>query len=84
MNYQKEFENSKEEVQNKLAEGLPTLIRNINNKKQIVEYLRNMKNEPSVNILNRINKIAIKKEDYETCEALNIYSKEREIILKTV
>jgi hypothetical protein len=40
-----------------------------------------MKNEPTIDILKRINKLAIDKEDYETCEALKIYSKNRGIKL---
>lgn len=81
MNYQKEFDKLYEETQDKLAGGISTLIRSINNKKLIVEFLENMKKQPTLDVLKRINKIAIEKEDFETCEALKEYSNEREIKL---
>jgi hypothetical protein len=81
MNLQEEMDKLYNEVQDKLANGISTLIRSINDKDKIVEFLKNMKNQPTVDVIKRINKIAIEKEDYETCEALKEYSKEREIKL---
>lgn len=43
-----------------------------------------MKIKPTIDIIKRIKKIAIEKEDYETCEALKEYSKQRGINLKYV
>lgn len=76
MNQQEQIDKLYNEVQDKFAEGISTLIRNINNKEKIVEFLRNMKNQPTIDVFKRINKIAIEKEDYETCEALKEYTKE--------
>lgn len=81
MNLQAEMDKLYNEAQDKLANGISTLIRSINDKEKIVEFLKNMKNQPTIDVLKRINKIAIEKEDYETCEALKEYSKEREIKL---
>ena len=81
MNLQAEMDKLYNEVQDKLANGISTLIRSINDKEKIMEFLKNMKNQPTIDVLKRINKIAIENEDYETCEALKEYSKEREITL---
>lgn len=74
MDIQKELDKLYNEVQNKLAEGISTIIRNINDKDKIVDFLKKMKNQPTENVVKRINKIAIEKEDYETCEALKEYA----------
>ncbi|MFV0530438.1 MAG: hypothetical protein ACK5MD_03275 [Flavobacteriales bacterium] len=81
MSLQEEMDKLFNLTQDKLAEGISALLRNINDKERRVEFLTNMKNEPSIDILKRINKIAIEKEDYETCEALKLYSKKRGITL---
>lgn len=81
MNYQEESEKLYNGIQDKFAEGISAIIRNINNKEQIVDYFKNMKNQPEIDILKRINKIAIEKEDYETCEALKEYSNQRGVNL---
>lgn len=81
MNQQKAIDKLYNKTQDKLAEGISTLIRNINDKEKIIEFLRSMKNQPTTAVLSRINKIAIEKEDYETCEALKEYSKEKGINL---
>jgi len=81
MNLQAEMDKLYNEVQDKLANGISTLIRSINDRVKIVEFLKSMNNQPTIDVLKRINKIAIEKEDYETCEALKEYSKEREIKL---
>lgn len=83
MNLQAEMDKLYNEVQDKFANGISTLIRSINDKEKIVEFLKNMKNQPTIDVLKRINKIAIENEDYETCEALKEYSKERGITLLT-
>ncbi|MFZ4860914.1 hypothetical protein ACL9RF_01880 [Sphingobacterium sp. Mn56C] len=83
MNFQTEMDKLYNEVQDKLASGISTIIRNINDKEKIVEFLINIKNQPTIDILKRINKIAIENEDYETCEALKEYSKAKGIILLT-
>lgn len=69
------------QTQDKLAEGISFLLRNINNKEKSVEFLKGMKKQPTINVLKRIKKIAIEKEDYETCEALKEYFKQRGINL---
>lgn len=74
-NFQEEMDKLYNEVQNKLASGISTIIRSINDKEKIVEFLINMKDQPTTIILKRINKIAIESEDYETCEAIKEYSK---------
>jgi len=38
-----------------------------------------MEKQPSIDILKRIYKIAIENEDYETCETIKTYSKEKGI-----
>ena len=81
MNLQEEMDKLYNEVQDKLANGISSLIRSINDKEKIVEFLGNMKDQPTIDVLKRINKIAIEKEDYETCKALKEYSKERKIKL---
>ncbi|MBK9299745.1 MAG: hypothetical protein IPN14_03775 [Bacteroidetes bacterium] len=81
MNLQEEMDKLYNETQNILANGISTLIRSINDSEKIVEFLKNMKDQPTIDTLKRINKIAIEKEDYETCEALKKYSKEKEIEL---
>ena len=81
MSQQEEMDKLFNQTQDKLAEGISALLRSINDKEKSVEFLTNMKKEPSIDILKRINKIAIEKEDYETCEALKLYSKKRGITL---
>lgn len=81
MNLQEEIDKLFNQTQDKLAEGISALLRSINNREKSVEFLTSMKNEPSIDVLKRINKIAIEKEDYETCEALKQYSEQREINL---
>jgi hypothetical protein len=81
MDYQKQMDDLVNQIQDKLAEGISAIIRNINNKDKIVEFLKNLKDQPSVETVRRINKIAIEKEDYETCEAIKEYSKEKGITL---
>lgn len=81
MNLQEKMDKLFNQTQDKLAEGISALLRSINNKEKSVEFLTNMKNEPSIDILKRINKIAIDKEDYETCEALKLYSINKGITL---
>lgn len=75
MNQQEEIDKLFNELQDKFAEGISTLIRSINNKEKIVEFLINMKEQPKTEVVKRINKIAIENEDYETCEAIKEYSK---------
>lgn len=75
MNFQAEMDKLYNEIQNKLASGISTIIRNINDKEKIVEFLINMKDQPTTEVLKRIIKIAIENEDYETCEAIKEYSK---------
>lgn len=53
----------------------------INDKEKIVEFLINMKDQPTTEVVKRINKIAIENEDYETCEALKEYSNLKDINL---
>lgn len=74
-NFQEEMDKLYNEVQNKLAGGISAIIRSINDKEKIIEFLINMKDKPTTEILKRINKIAIENEDYETCEAIKEYSK---------
>ena len=81
MDIQKEFEKLHNEIQNKFAEGISTIIRHINDKDKIVDFLKKMENQPTEEVLKRINKIAIIKEDYETCEALKEYATFRKINL---
>jgi len=81
MNYQNEMDKVFNQIQDKLAEGISALLRNINDKVKSVEALTKMENQPTEDVLKRINKIAIDKEDYETCEALRIYAKNRGIKL---
>jgi len=78
-NFQEEMDKLYNEVQNKLASGISTIIRSINDKEKIVEFLINMKDQPTIIVLKRINKIAIENEDYETCEAIKEYSKIKSI-----
>tara|TARA_R110002049_G_scaffold304604_2_gene500015 strand:- start:767 stop:1012 length:246 start_codon:yes stop_codon:yes gene_type:complete len=81
MNFQDEMDKLFNHAQDKFAERISALLRSINDKEKSFEALTNMENEPSIDILKRINKIAIAKEDYETCEALKLYSKNRGIKL---
>lgn len=81
MSYRKEFEKLFNQAQAGLAEGISSLLRSMEDKRQRLEALESMKNKPSVDILKRVNRIAIEKEDYETCEALKDYSKQRGINL---
>ena len=81
MDNKEELERKLNELADKFAEGISTLIRSINNKEKIIEFLKGMKNQLPIEILKRINKIAIEKEDYETCDALKEYSTERGLTL---
>jgi len=81
MNNQEELEKLYNSIQDKFSEGISIIIRNINNKNEIVEFLKNMENQPTIDVLKRINKIAIEREDYETCEALKEYSIQKNITL---
>ncbi len=78
MNFQDKLFN---QTQDKLAETISALMRSINDKEKSVEFLTNLKDVPSIDTLQRINKIATDKEDYETCEALKSYSIKRGITL---
>lgn len=81
MDLQEEKDKIYNEVQDKLAFAISTYIRKINDKEKIVEYLKSLESQPTIDVLKRINKIAIEKEDYETCAALKEYSKERKLKL---
>ena len=81
MNHQEEFDKLQNDLQNKFAEGISIIVRNINNKNRIVEFLKNLQNQPSIGVLKRINKIAIEREDYETCDALKEYANQKGINL---
>ena len=69
------------QTQDKLAEGISSIIRNINNKERIVAFLKNMKNQPTEDTLKRVNKIAFENEDYETCDAIKEYTNQRGLTL---
>ncbi|AEA44119.1 hypothetical protein [Fluviicola taffensis] len=79
MSHQEELNRAIEETQNKFAELISKMIRSINDKKSIVEFLNTKK--PPVEILKRINAIAIENEDYETCDAIKEYTIEHGINL---
>lgn len=81
MNFQTEMDKLYNEIQDKLATGISTIIRSINDKEKIVEFLINLKDQPTTEVLKRINKTAIENEDYETCEALKDYSNTKGINL---
>ena len=69
-------------AQNSLADLTSKFIRSRLSKKERIEFLHNLEEQPSVYILNRINKIALDNEDYETCEAIRIYANEKDILIE--
>jgi|GEM_PF-1516219 len=75
-NTEKELEKLFNQMQNKLAEGISTILRSIDTKEKRLNGLKSMKNVPSIDTLRRVHEIGIKKEDYETCEAVKEYCKE--------
>ena len=72
-----DFKKILNQTQDKLAETISTAIRDINDKEKIVDFLKQMDTQPTLDILKRINQIAIEKEDYETCETLKEYSNQK-------
>jgi len=81
MDIQNKIDKFYNEAQDNFAIIISNNIRSINNKEEIVEFLKNMESQPTIDVLMRINKIAIEKEDYETCAALKEYSKIRKFKL---
>lgn len=81
MEEQNELKKVLNQTQNKLAEGISTVMRSINNKEEIINYLTTMEKPPTIEMLKRINRIAIEKEDFETCQALIEYSNQKGITL---
>ena len=69
--------NKLSEAINMYAEVVSENIRNLKDKNERVTFLKNMKAPPSIKILKKVNEIAIEREDYETCEALEEYTKSR-------
>jgi hypothetical protein len=69
-----------EKVQHKLAEGISILLRNMDDKQQRIDTLNAIK-QPPAEVLKIVNQIAIEKQDFETCEALKIYSADKGIEL---
>lgn len=49
------------------------------NRKERIDAINKMESPPTLEILKRVNKIALQKEDYETCEAINEYCESRSI-----
>ncbi|UPZ36541.1 hypothetical protein MUB18_20860 [Sphingobacterium sp. PCS056] len=58
--------------QEKIAEAISALLRSIPEKDQRVEILT--QRNPPIEVLRLINKIADKKEDYETCAAIKQFA----------
>lgn len=69
-------------AQNSLAHLTSKFMRSRLSKKERIDFLHNLEEEPSIYILNRINKIALDNEDYETCEAIKIYANEKDILIE--
>lgn len=66
------------ELKKKLAGGVSTVMQTFESKEEKLNVLRHF--NPSEKDLKEIYKVAIEKEDYETCDALKDYFIEREII----
>ncbi len=66
---------------NKLAEVVSLSIRNLKDKNERVEFLKNMKTTPSSTILKKVNEIAIQNQDYETCDAIKDFCQLKGIII---
>lgn len=76
MNNQDELKELSNKVMDELANKVSMILRSLDNKNLRLEALKKMETKPSINILERIYKIALEKEDYETCEAINEYYSE--------
>ncbi|MBU3011100.1 hypothetical protein KO506_06780 [Polaribacter vadi] len=76
-----ELEKMKKLMQEKLAEGISKLIRSIGSKEKRLAGLKSMKSKPSDENLKLVYKIAMEKEDYETCGTIKEYFDEKGIQL---
>lgn len=68
-----------DEVNERLAHGISTLIRSLENVQQRIDALNNLTKKPSLQILKHVKKQALFNQDFETCEALKIYAESQHI-----
>lgn len=61
------------QVQKKLGEGISQILMSIDGKEERLQGLRNMKTPPTLQSLQIVYEIGLKREDYETCEAVKEY-----------
>lgn len=79
-NYNKAI-NEMNEALDLLAKNLSSKIRNKKDKNERVTLLKELKKVPSNKVLKKINEIAIENEDYETCDAIRDFCKDKGIVL---
>lgn len=68
-----------DKVNEQIAQGISKLIRSLDNVHQRVNALNNLTNKPNIQILKIIKSKALLNQDFETCEALDIYAQTHNI-----
>ena len=74
MSHQKQIDELYNKTQDALSQGISTIIRSISGKENRLQALIRMEKKLTIDILKRINRIAIENEDYETCEAIKDFT----------
>ncbi|MBL0330893.1 MAG: hypothetical protein IPP64_16155 [Bacteroidetes bacterium] len=73
--------NKLNEAINILAESISSKIRIKKDKKERLTILKDLQKVPSIQVLKKVNEIAIENEDYETCDAIKDFCKYKGIVL---
>ena len=81
MDKDKDLINKVDQTLDLLSEGISNLLMSMKNTEQRVNAIKKMPNPPSTQMLRIVKNKAIEKQDFETCEALKIYSEEKGIDL---
>ncbi|HAB53408.1 MAG TPA: hypothetical protein DCE80_14755 [Ignavibacteriales bacterium] len=77
-----ELEKLFNQTQKKLGERISQILMSIDGKEKRLQGLRNMKTTPSIQSLQTVYEIGLKREDYETCEAVKEYCIEKGLKLQ--
>ena len=75
--FDKKFKNQLEALSHKMAEGVSILMQSFDNKEQRIEALRRIEVNYPIEILKKVYKTAIEREDFETCDAFKDFFHER-------
>lgn len=71
--------NQLDKLNEQIAEGISKLIRSLDSVNQRVDALNNLTIKPNIQALKLLKSKPLLNQDFETCEALNIYAQTQNI-----